>query len=205
MAQSCRRRARSLTLFLTLLLPFGAASAQAPGEVGGVGFDDTTTMAWGAVTGADEYHVYRGVVSEIAAGIPGKCHGYGIDGTSIVTPQPPAAGDGFFYLVTGESAADEEGSAGLTSSGIPRVLLGSCEAVMRTHVLNRAGYGWGEWSAQRISTLGIDSYLEEQLDPLSISELDNFDLNSRLEPFIPPENLAMQVGQHVVRGVYARR
>jgi hypothetical protein len=72
-------------------------------------------------------------------------------------------------------------------------------------VLDRTGYGWNEWSRDRIAQLGLQGYIDEQLDPDSISETDNTELNSRMAAFDPPESVVELIGRQVVGGVYARR
>ena len=77
---------------------------------------------------------------------------------------------------------------------------------MRNHVLDRLGYGWSEWSRDRIGTLGsIEDYITEQLDPSSISEGDNTELATRLAAIEPPDSVTDLVARQIVGGVYARR
>lgn len=181
------------------------ASAEPPAEVQGVAFADPASMAWDPVAGADFYNVYRGALSGLASGLPGRCHGYRVASPFFSAVAVPEAGGGLFYVVTAESHLGGEGSAGIDSAGVPRPLLGSCGSVMRNHVLGRLGYGWNEWSRDRIATLGIDSYIDEQLDPSSISEADNTELNTRLASIEPPDTATELVARQVVGGVYARR
>lgn len=63
------------------------------------------------------------------------------------------------------------------------------------HVLHRIGYGPDEWSRQRIRTLGIDAYIEEQLHPAS---LDDSALEARLRAEFPA--LTMSLAE--LRGYY---
>ena len=189
-----------------LVVCSGLALAQAPGEVQGVGFGDPSTLVWTATAGAAAYDVYRGEVAGLAAGIPGRCHGYRVSGTSLDTPGEPRPGQVHFYLVTAESAAGAEGSAGTDSTGALRPLRGRCGPVMRDHVLDRIGYGWSEWARDRIATLGsLSAYVDEQLDPASIDESSNTELNSRLAVLEPPDNVAELVARQLVGAVYARR
>ena len=95
----------------------GAALAQAPPEVLGLDLNGPSTLSWSAAPGATSYHVYRGLVSGLSAGIPGRCHGYRVVGTTYATPEAPDAGAAYFYLVTGESASGAEGTAGNTLVG----------------------------------------------------------------------------------------
>ena len=195
-------------LFLPLvLISVGVAPqtalAQVPGEVSGLVVAPASGLAWSAAAGATFYNVYKGTRADLVSGIPPRCHGYRIPTTSFATPLAPAPGETFVYLVTAESASGE-GTPGTGASG-PRALLGSCGAVERNHVFNRTGYGWSEWERDRIAALGIDAYIAEQLDPTTIDESTNTELNSRLSTIDPPDNAAELVARQVVGGVYARR
>jgi hypothetical protein len=115
------------------------AAAQVPNEVQGLNVA-ATTLTWQAEATADDYNLYRGTLADLAAGAPPRCHGDEIVATSFSSPQDPAPGEGFVYLVTAE-AAGGEGSAGLGPDGGERPLTGHCDAVARTHVVGRIGYG----------------------------------------------------------------
>ena len=209
MGASVPRLPRTDRLFLLILTlacaAAGASSAQIPDEVPGAGFTDPTTLGWSPAADADFYNVYRGDLALLSKGVPGRCHGFQLGGLSFDTPATPEQGAGYFYLLTGESASGGEGSPGDDSDGFRRALLGSCSAVMRNHVQDRTGYGWDEWTRDRISTLGLAGYLQEQLNPATIDETDNDRLNDRLPLLTPPENIADLIAQQIVRGVYARR
>lgn len=183
----------------------GVTLAQAPPEVQGVGFADPQSLVWSPASGASAYDVYRGIVSDLTT-MPARCHAYRVPSSAFATPAAPDSGKGFFYLVTGEAAAGQEGTAGTSSAGVPRALLGHCGPLMRNHVLDRLGYGWNEWSRDRITALGsLEAYVAEQLDPSSISEASNTELNTRLAAIEPPDTVTELVARQVVGGVYARR
>jgi hypothetical protein len=202
---SAARRPLFQAGFAIAMLVSGRVLAQAPPEVQGVAFTGSS-LTWSATSGAASYNVYRGLASGLTQGIPGRCHAYHVSGTSLSIPSNPAPGASDFYLVTAESASGAEGTAGTTSAGAPRALFGRCGPVMREHVVNRLGYGWNEWSRDRITALGsLSAYINEQLDPASISEADNTDLNSRLPAIDPPDNATELIARQVVGGVYARR
>ena len=195
-----------LASLLLAVFAFGAGLAQAPPEAQGVGFGGATTLAWSAASGAAAYDVYRGTLSDLRAGIPARCHIYRTATTTAPAPELPDAMAVDYYLVTAESATGSEGTAGNDSHGVARPLLGHCGPLMRNHALDRAGYGWSEWSRDRIAALGsVASYLNEQLDPSSISEADNTDLSSRLTAIQPAKNSTDLISRQVVGGVYARR
>jgi uncharacterized protein (DUF1800 family) len=192
----------ALPILALFVLTAGVVPAQSPGEVTGVGFSDVSTLSWNPVAGADFHHVYRGELQGIHAG---RCHGFELAGPPFGTGAAPPPGEGYFYLVTAESIADGEGTPGSGSDLIERPLIGRCEAVMRNHVVDRLGYGWDEWTRDRVEALGLDAYIAEQLDPLSISELSNIDLQSRLAAISRPESIVHLIQQQVIRAVYARR
>ena len=182
-----------------------AALLAPPPEVANFRFTGQNTLAWNATAGADFYNVYRGRAADLRAGTPPQCHAYQVVGTTFTAAQnPPAPRDIFVYLVTAESEAGE-GTAGLASSGAPRVTRGSCGPVVQGHVMNRTGFGWGEWSSSRIQTLGIQGYIDEQLDPASIDESDNVALNSRMALHDPPAAIYGLVSRQLFSAIYGRR
>lgn len=144
----------SLLLLAIAVVP---AFGQTPAEVQNLEFTDPVTLAWDPTAGADVYHVYRGHLSGIDGTEPARCHGFEIGDTGYASPAMPGPDAGYFYLVTGEALAGGEGSPGAGSGGFSRSLLGRCRPVMRTHILNRLGFGWSEWSRDRIETLGFDA------------------------------------------------
>ena len=178
--------------------------AQAPGEVTDVQMDGSSTLSWAATAGADDYNVYRGVLSWLHQGVPGKCHGDEITAISFQTQENPDVGSGFFYLVTAESTGGE-GTPGNESAGPERALLGQCDNVVRKHLLSRTGFGWDEWTRDRLEALGLQGYIDEQLDPASIDESTNTLLNDRLAALDPPEDHIEIISLELVNGIYSRR
>jgi hypothetical protein len=69
-------------------------------------------------TGAFTYNLYRGDLSELGAGY-GSCHQPGLATNSATVAAAPAAGSGWFYLVTSVNPLGE-GPLGLASDGQPR-------------------------------------------------------------------------------------
>ena len=192
-------------LCITTLCAGAGAYAQAPAEVTNVAIDTTSNLTWSPVVGADDYNVYRGSLSWLTAGDTAKCHGNEIPGLSFASTSIPPAGQGYFYLVTAESNVGGEGTPGATSAGAPRLVRGKCDSVIRGHVLNRAGFGWDEWTRDRIAALGNQGYIDEQLDPASIDESTNTALSSRLTAIVPPETIQELQAFDIVNAVYARR
>ena len=176
--------------------------SQAPPEVQNLSLDAASTLAWDAASGADHYNVYRTRVADLAAGAP-RCHGFEIAGATYDSPEDPPSGDAWAYLVTAESNTTGEGTPGLRSDAGERPLLGSCATVMRNHVLGRVGWGWDEWSQDRVEALGLVGYIDEQLNPLSFSE--NPELNAAMLAYKPPVEILDLIGQLTVRQVYSYR
>ena len=116
------------------LLATTVSFGQPPAEVTGVELGGSGSLTWAATPGADSYNVYRG---ELGAAPVGRCHGYRKTGLSFDTGAAPLPGAGQFYLVTAESDAEGEGTAGSTSAAAPRALLGSCGLFMRGHAKAR--------------------------------------------------------------------
>jgi uncharacterized protein (DUF1800 family) len=187
------------------LVLFSGLAVRAVDEVGGLQFVDGSTATWNPVASVDFYNVYRGSLSLLGEGLPGRCHRYAIPSTIAALTEAPEERQGFFYLVTAESGGAGEGTAGTDSAGAARPLLGRCTPVLRHHVLNRLGYGSDSWTRERIAALGFQGYIDEQLDPGSIRDKDNQELQSRLGPLKPPEDIIEQIAQRVVRAVYSWR
>ena len=190
---------------LVLAPGIGLAVAAPPGEVTGDRIDQASNLTWSPAAGADDYNVYRGDIAWLASRIGAECHGDEIAGTSFATPANPATGRGYFYLITAESTAAGEGTPGNDTNGTPRPLRGSCDSIMRHHYLDRLGYGWSEWTRDRIQTLGIQGYIDEQLDPATIDESTNTDLMTRRTSLVPPDTIQELQALDLVNAVYARR
>ncbi len=198
-----RRLAEALGFAILALVPSVPSLAQ-PAEVTGVAMGDAATLEWNVVAGADDYNVYRGLLSWLASGDPARCHGDEVAGTSFPTPAAPPVGQGFYYLVTAENGLGE-GTPGQDSGAAERDLLGSCDTVLRNAMLDRLGGGWSEWDRDRIAALGLQGYINEQLTPATIDESTNTDLNDRRLFIDPPVNFVQLAQLDIVNGVYARR
>jgi hypothetical protein len=202
---SAERFPRVATLLLGSVLWIGASVAAPPPETSALDFTTTNTMVWNPTSGADFYQVYRGTLSGLASGVPARCHGFQVQATTFQTLPEPGSNGGFFYLVTAESTADGEGTPGVDSNLRLRPLLGTCGAVMSAHMLNRLGYGWNEWTRDRLETMGFDAYIADQLVPHLIDESDNLELNDRLGPIDPPVTIVPLIQHQVLRATYSRR
>jgi uncharacterized protein (DUF1800 family) len=192
-------------VFALWILVVTPVFGQTPAEVQDLNFGDPSTLFWDPAAGADVYHVYRGSVSGVDGSDPARCHGFEIVGTIHSSPETPKSGEGFFYLVTGEALAGDEGTPGVGPGAAVRPLLGRCRPVLRTHILDRLGFGWSEWSRDRIEALGFDAYIAEQLDPASINEANNTELNTRLAQHDPPPDIVSLIARQVISAVYSRR
>jgi uncharacterized protein (DUF1800 family) len=191
---------------LVFLMGIGISAAAPPGEVPRVWLSSTSqSIMWLRVIGATDYNVYRGLVSSRRRGDGAECHGDELTINTMKSADNPPAGDAFYYLVTAESDAGGEGTIGVGTGGAARPLRGTCDAVMRRHVLDRLGYGGDEWTRARIAALGLQGYIDEQLNPASIDESTNTTLQNRRAPLLPPGDLDSLVALDVVNAVYARR
>ncbi|HZN02364.1 MAG TPA: DUF1800 domain-containing protein [Candidatus Polarisedimenticolia bacterium] len=190
---------------VVLLSGIGIVAAAPPGEVTGVQVGSSSQISWTTIAGAADYNVYRGLVSWLGRGDGAECHGDEIAATSFPSAANPPAGEAYFYLVTAESSSGEEGTAGTGTGGSGRPLRGSCDAIVRHHVLERVGYGGDEWTRGRIAALGNQGYLNEQLDPASIDETTNNELINRRASLVPPDNANELLALDIVNAVYARR
>ena len=100
------------------------AAGRAPAEVLSLLADrDTgggTSLAWSPAAGAGQYAVTRGAIERLRDGSYGACLWPGLAGLSLVDPDLPESGGGFFYLVQGENTLCGYGSAGHDSAENPR-------------------------------------------------------------------------------------
>jgi hypothetical protein len=72
-------------------------------------------------------------------------------------------------------------------------------------MLARTGFGWDEWTRDRVASLGLQGYIDEQLDPATIDDSTNTLLNDRLAELDPPEDHIEIISLELVNGIYARR
>jgi uncharacterized protein (DUF1800 family) len=190
---------------VALLIGIGIAAAAPPAEVTNVQVGTTSQLTWSPVSGAADYNVYRGLISWLPKGDGAECLGDEIAATAFTAADNPLPGQGYFFLVTAESNTDGEGTQGVDSNAVLRPLRGPCDTVVRTHVLERLGYGGDEWTRARIAALGIQGYLDEQLNPVAIDESTNTDLANRRSTLVPPDNVNELQALDLVNAVYARR
>jgi uncharacterized protein (DUF1800 family) len=196
---------RFLPIFLVVFFACLPALAQTPGEVTNIVFPDSATLTWDSEPSSDDYNIYRGLLSDLQAGRPPRCHANEVVTTSLNSAATPSPGQAWVYLATGESDLGGEGTAGNETGGTPRATMGNCDEVVRRHMFTRIGFGWNEYVRDRAALLGNQGFLDEQLDPASIDESTNTELNNRLNSIEPPENISELQGISMVRAVYGRR
>jgi hypothetical protein len=91
------------------------------GLTAGRGASDSTMLSWPEATGADVYSVSRVDLSTLAAGDYGGCLIEGVIGTTYDDAEVPLAGEGFAYIVQGQSFDCGLGGMGHDSAEIARV------------------------------------------------------------------------------------
>jgi hypothetical protein len=90
-----------------------------PGEVGGVAFQDKTTLLWNAEPSVGRYELYRDAIA-LLPGDFGACLMPGIALPTAGDATTPATGSGYFYIVTARNRLGEEGTKGYRSDGTRR-------------------------------------------------------------------------------------
>ncbi len=95
----------------------GAGADLPPGEVAGLLFTAPQTLVWDPEPSAGTYNVYRAAIATLDSGAFGDCLAPGGALPSATDPAEPAAGAGFFYLVTVENRLREEGTKGAGRGG----------------------------------------------------------------------------------------
>jgi len=97
-----------------------------PGEVAHVRFDDAITLRWDAERSVGRYDLYRDTLSTLSGLGYGACFQAALIGATTTDGMSPAAGQGFFYLVTAENRLGEEGTKGFDSLGTERPNAAPC-------------------------------------------------------------------------------
>jgi hypothetical protein len=97
---------------------YEAAIPRSPGPVTGLSWTSKTSLGWSVEASAAEYHIYRGPLGSLSYAGFGVCRD-DLDGartdTVLSDAQLPPAGQGYFYGVTAENAAHQEGSLGFAT------------------------------------------------------------------------------------------
>jgi hypothetical protein len=91
-------------------------------------FKDGTTahFAWDRIWYADVHSAVRGLISDLPGGGYGTCLTDGLDEDGFGDPDIPPPGDGYFYLVQGQSFDCGMGPLGYDSSEIERIATSAC-------------------------------------------------------------------------------
>jgi uncharacterized protein (DUF1800 family) len=171
--------------------------------VQGVRIDQRTNLTWSATSGAEFYNVYRGSLSGLALDQPGRCHGYGVPGTEFSSLTDPPAGDDYFYLVTAESTSHGEGTAGDQTGPLERALRGPCTPFVRNHALNRLGFGGDPWTRDRLATVGLQGFIDEQLEPATVPEDISYYFNSL--QYEPPADIFELIARQFLGSVHSHK
>ena len=90
-----------------------------PGEVTGLRLVDHVTLTWNAERSVGTYAVYRDALGTLPGGY-GVCWQEGLTDETTTDSSTPAAGTGWFYLVTADNRLREEGTKGRDSAGAER-------------------------------------------------------------------------------------
>lgn len=98
---------------------FGAAYPP-PGEVRGLRFSDAETLLWNPERSANDYNLYRDLLSNLVSLSYGNCEQQNLPVTAVTDNDPVPTGDGYFYIVTVENRLGEEGTKGFDSSDFVR-------------------------------------------------------------------------------------
>ncbi len=197
-------RRPGLVLAAAFLALGSVVQAQAPAEVTGVTAPNKDTLAWSPSPDAEEYFVYAGPLSTVKEGALLHCFGDQVGDPFYQMEAVPESGRGFFYIVNGW-ADPLEGTPGLDTSGSERFLGGTCDTALRDYTLDRVGFGWDEWSRDRIALFGLQGYIEEQLNPVLIDESTNTALQDRRIGIDPPSTIQNLQALDMVNAVYSRR
>jgi len=89
-----------------------------PGEVQQQLFTSKTTIVWNPERSVGLYEVYRDPLSGLLGG--GACFASGLTTEGATDSATPAAGQGYFYLVTARNRLGEEGTKGFRTNGVER-------------------------------------------------------------------------------------
>ncbi len=105
-------------------------AAPPPSEVAGVHVDggSGTTVSWSALAAGIVYDVASSTISDLRANgtVNAACLANDVAGTSFTDGRPdPAAGDGYYYLIRGQTAC-AKGTYGFNSSAVGRSLPSAC-------------------------------------------------------------------------------
>ena len=104
----------------------------------------------------------------------------------------------------GSCGADPTLSVAITCDSYP-----PCDGVpdidQAAHVMRRAGYGPTPQGIELILAVGVDAYLDQQLDHESIDESGNVILNDLLGLLSPDSEIVDLIWLQIVRGLYSER
>ena len=93
-------------------------SVKPAGEVLGLRFDDSVTLAWDPEGSVGTYTLYRDALTTLGA--TASCLQEDLTAPDFIDGDSPASGTGFLYLVSATNRLDEEGPLGFGSAGAAR-------------------------------------------------------------------------------------
>jgi len=106
-----------------------------------------------------------GAITPLAGLFPGNCSG-AVSVVDLVGCVAGAARGHYYQSIAGAFGVPVE--CDLTDDGVHD---GSCtSAAQQQHVFDRMGYGPDAWTIGRMQTLGLNGYIDEQLDPAAIDD-----------------------------------
>jgi len=97
-----------------------------PGEIAALTFEDSTTISWSGERSAGTFNIYRENLQNLSGGNYGQCLGGSLVQPTLVEPDLPPLGQGFFYLASVRNRLLEEGTLGTDSLGSERTNATPC-------------------------------------------------------------------------------
>ena len=131
---------------------------------------DGAALSWTAAAGAEVYSLTRAPLSALAPGQYGPCLAEDLEARSYEDLDPPPAGDGYGYLVQGQSFDCGLGPLGYTSAEEPRdnLALGACGGHPHTDAYAEAEDAvYGSVSGTYLATQASDDVRETITEELS--------------------------------------
>lgn len=137
----------------------------------------TIELTWSPSDGADSYSVQRGALSSLEPAYYGACLAEGLTETSLADSDPPPSGDGFFYLVQGQSLECGLGDLGRASDETVRINSApeGCAGIPRTDA-----FAHGEMTVEGTVTSGDLTRLYNHDRSSEILREDQVDLGDGL-------------------------
>jgi subtilisin family serine protease len=133
---------------------------------------DPQQVRWQQESGFDAFDLYRGDLRDLvdtdhdgAAEDYGSCFAENLAAPAFNDPEAPPPGSGFFYLVTGRSAAGIESDLGRASSGAPRPNRHDCASVFGVPPVIQA---LEATASEQLATCDVTSWMLGRLCTLGV-------------------------------------